>query len=450
MDINWKDAIDKARKETFRWKGIKTSVFGRVNIVKTCILSKFNHIAAIIPQPNKDLIKQIENIIVDFINNSKRHVYPKELMFTPKEQGGLGLPIISDFWMALATSWLKRIPTSKSYWLTLLGEKVKINPNLLCTLSTYCLTHETVAKGTNCFWEAVLERWYDNFKRMCKSNPSLQLAETIDRNLYVTGSSFSIAKKRVFVPLQTLIDQNYNLLPLNSILEKYPEIKMIDYTYNAIKGATSTLLKNLRNWVTPRNRDKKMTFLKETITMCPTLPAVPNIFHQIKMSQKGCKAIRRTLAPEVSLKNHWKCIRKIETKTGATVEPDEEKYIIKNLVKADRLMFAKELKLQIIRNVYLNNSLLYNIGKIESNLCTHCSKKDDNVHHFFECKQVREVWNIISEILNMNGNFVYIDVKTAIMGFTDLPTNDFRNLLVDFTRYEIKNSQIIRQNPDKK
>ena len=142
LDINWRDAIDKARKETFRWKGIKTSVFGRVNIVKTCILSKFNHIAAIVPQPSKDLIKQIENIIVDFINNSKRHVYPKELMFTPKEQGGLGLPIISDFWMALATSWLKRIPTSKSFWLTLLGEKVKINPNLLCTLSTYCLTHE--------------------------------------------------------------------------------------------------------------------------------------------------------------------------------------------------------------------------------------------------------------------------------------------------------------------
>merc|ERR1712121_255536 len=59
LDINWEDAIDKARKETFRWKGVRTSVFGRVNIVKTCILSKFNHIAAIIPQPKKELMKQI-------------------------------------------------------------------------------------------------------------------------------------------------------------------------------------------------------------------------------------------------------------------------------------------------------------------------------------------------------------------------------------------------------
>ena len=123
---------------------------------------------------------------------------------------------------------------------------------------------------------------------------------------------------------------------------------------------------------------------------------------------------------------------------GATVDEEEQKYFLKNLVKADRLIFAKELKLQIIRNVFLNNSILYNIKQIESNLCQHCNVKDDNPHYFFQCKQVRHVWYILSEILNLNGNFVYIDLQTAIMGFTDLPTNDFRNLLVDFTRHEIK------------
>ena len=37
---------------------------------------------------------------------------------------------------------------------------------------------------------------------------------------------------------------------------------------------------------------------------------------------------------------------------------------------------------------------------------------------------------------------MYIDLKTAILGFPDLPTNDYRNLLVDFTRYEIKVAKI--------
>ena len=102
----------------------------------------------------------------------------------------------------------------------------------------------------------MLERWYDNFKRMCKLNPSLQLAETIDRNLHLIGSSISIAKKRIFAPLQALTDDEYNLLPLNSIIEKFPEIRMIDYTYQAIKTATNSLLNNLKNWVVPKNREK--------------------------------------------------------------------------------------------------------------------------------------------------------------------------------------------------
>ena len=339
-----------------------------------------------------------------------------------------------DYQSYLISGWFKRIPTSISFWLTLFGEKVKTKPNLLCTLSTYSLTHETVTQGTNCFWDAVLERWYDNFKDLCEKNPSLLLAETIDRNLYLTGNSFSVSKRRTFVPLQALIDENYNLLPLDHITNKFPEIKIIDYTYQAIKNATKSLLNNLKSWVIPKNKDKKITFLKETIAFCPTLPVVPNIIHQLKMSQKGCKAIRRTLTSEPTSKDLWKCIRKIETKTGATVDEEEQKYFVKNLMKADRLLFAKELKLQIIRNVFLNNSILYNIRQIESNLCPHCSTKDDNIHYFFSCKQVRHVWNILSEILNLNGNFVYIDVKTAIMGFTDLPTNDFRNLLIDLSR----------------
>ena len=85
-----------------------------------------------------------------------------------------------------------------------------------------------------------------------------------------------------------------------------------------------------------------MAFLKETITYCPTLPVLPNIIYQLRMSQKGCKAIRRTLASDPPTKDLWKCIRKIETKTGETVDEEEQTYFIKNLMKADRLLFAKK------------------------------------------------------------------------------------------------------------
>ena len=266
LDINWSDALDKARKEIFRWKDTKTSVFGRINIIKTCVLSKFNHIATIIPQPCKKIYKEIEELIVNFVNNSKRNVYPKALIFKTTKEGGLGVPIVSDFWLALATSWLKRIATSKSYWLTLLGENIKVNPNQLYTLSTYCLTHETLTKGNNMFWDIVLERWDNTCMNLRAKNPSLLLAETIDRNPYITGSPISIAKHRIFAPLQSIINSEYELLPLAAIKAKYPAIRIIDFTYDAIKKATLSLLTNLKVWSIPRNPHKKQEFLKNTLT----------------------------------------------------------------------------------------------------------------------------------------------------------------------------------------
>ena len=93
-------------------------------------------------------------------------------------------------------------------------------------------------------------------KIFVKKNPSLLLAETIDRNLYLTGNAFSVSKRRTFIPLQALIDQNYNLLPLDHIIMKFPEIKIINYTYQAIKNATKQVLNNLKSWTIPKKKMK--------------------------------------------------------------------------------------------------------------------------------------------------------------------------------------------------
>ena len=51
LDQNWLDALSDARKESFAWAKVDTTIFGRVNIARTSLLSKFTHIAAILPPP---------------------------------------------------------------------------------------------------------------------------------------------------------------------------------------------------------------------------------------------------------------------------------------------------------------------------------------------------------------------------------------------------------------
>ena len=64
--------------------------------------------------------------------------------------------------------------------------------------------------------------------------------------------------------------------PLAAIKAKYPAIRIIDFTYDAIKKATLSLLTNLKVWSIPRNPHKKQEFLKSTLTHTPTLPIFPN------------------------------------------------------------------------------------------------------------------------------------------------------------------------------
>ena len=77
LETNWEKALRSARKEAHKWAGIRTSHFGRVNIAKTCLLSKFTHLAAVIPPPVKKLLKEIEKFFETFINGGKKCISQK-------------------------------------------------------------------------------------------------------------------------------------------------------------------------------------------------------------------------------------------------------------------------------------------------------------------------------------------------------------------------------------
>merc|ERR1711942_219580 len=93
LDINWLNAIKAVRLEIFQW----STTTAKVNVTKTCLLSKFTHLATTLPLPNKDIITEIENIFNKFING-KRPQYSKRIIFIPIKFGGLGIPDLKTFW----------------------------------------------------------------------------------------------------------------------------------------------------------------------------------------------------------------------------------------------------------------------------------------------------------------------------------------------------------------
>ena len=96
MENNFKAQLDKMRKEMFAWYRVRLSNEEKALVVKTHGLSKFTHIAMIMEDPPKKTIKEIENMICRFIQAGNYRT-TRELIFLPKDLGGLGIPRVREF-----------------------------------------------------------------------------------------------------------------------------------------------------------------------------------------------------------------------------------------------------------------------------------------------------------------------------------------------------------------
>ena len=132
-------------------------------VVKTHGLSKFTHIAMIMEDPPKKTIKEIENMICRFIQAGNYRT-TRELIFLPKDLGGLGIPRVREFWQGIRLGWLKRTFTSESFWLNLLKESSKTKtPPLFWEAERI----EVTFKGEqNLFWQHVLKAWQKMLKTL--------------------------------------------------------------------------------------------------------------------------------------------------------------------------------------------------------------------------------------------------------------------------------------------
>ena len=184
--------------------------------------------------PSKKTVKQIEDLIVNFINSSKRHIVPRKLIFTPKEQAGLGIPPLIDFWNSIALSWTKRSITSKSFWLALLSERVAPHPNLTFLSSTYQIIKFSPSAKRNSFWTALLERWKKIMDPVLLADKFKLITQNVHLNPLLTEVPIQVTKYPEFTPLYTLLSPNYFLLDLRPLLHRIPNCALNFVTYQTL------------------------------------------------------------------------------------------------------------------------------------------------------------------------------------------------------------------------
>ena len=172
------------------------------------MLPKLTHIAAVLPTLETKQIKEIEKIWHDYITPKKGAARADiKTIHAPTADGGLGLHHLKEFWQALKVSWIKRLATSKSFWVEILASRTGININTLRVTKTLTLDNINKCKNSgNPFWCETFKTLKIVRENFLAENPDHRLLQLINGNNQLTldGRSKNFAsldKKKPWPPL---------------------------------------------------------------------------------------------------------------------------------------------------------------------------------------------------------------------------------------------------------
>ena len=107
MESNFVSKVQEIKKVFNCWINRTLSVYGKIVVIKTLGLSKLSHLALVLPNLNINQLKQMENVIFQFLWNNKPDKVSREHAKLTEQAGGLGVIDIKSFWQALKFSWLR-------------------------------------------------------------------------------------------------------------------------------------------------------------------------------------------------------------------------------------------------------------------------------------------------------------------------------------------------------
>ena len=120
LDTNLLKIHDKVNRLINKWQCYKLTIIGRTTIAKVLLLSQYTYVASVL-DINKDTTNHIQQILNTFVLHNctydplitRKMWMNKEILYGPKQMGGLNLPKVSEFFNSLKCSWIRRYAITK-------------------------------------------------------------------------------------------------------------------------------------------------------------------------------------------------------------------------------------------------------------------------------------------------------------------------------------------------
>ena len=115
IEKNYSTLVEKSKKVLTAWYNRGLSLCGKVQVVNTLVASLFVYRMMVLPKILWNIVKNIENVIRDFLWDGKKSKMLYCILKNPKSQGGLNLVDIAKKDIALKATWPKILHNEPEY-----------------------------------------------------------------------------------------------------------------------------------------------------------------------------------------------------------------------------------------------------------------------------------------------------------------------------------------------
>ena len=408
LEINWKGRIENTKRVIAQWHRRNLSIMGKINIVKSLLISQFIFIMQAIGLSEK-VLNNINHIIFTFIwkrKNSNKKAFEKvkrKVMCQELEEGGLKMIDAKTLQSALYLGWIPKLLSTKqdkwksfpTLYLSKLAEGMSI-------LHTPCHPKDIIGypKTHGLFWKKVLENW---LLLRIKENHNIQ--QVTPSSSIWNNANFQYKKKNLHMKdwitagifkIRHIINENGEMLSIQEIRNMVGNSASRQLEYNAV---CSTLE------ATRRHNQLNLEVNEEESIDHISLAGKPICVYTVKDFRKLLSSSSLPCAV-----NFWK--NKLNTEI-------DQKYWLATM-EASKEVRLRVLQWKILHNIYPTNILLKKMGLTQSENCSACSSGDKDYieHFFFNCKAIQPIWNQVEEEIKIKtSQSIKICLKTALLGY---------------------------------
>ena len=436
LKLNYSSTLAKIRDLIRIWQARKLTLFGKVTIIQTLLISQIIYRLSVLPSPKKEMTSELEKYLLEFLWNNKKHYLDQNIIKLDLEKGGIRMVDFKLKSIALKTAWVKRMHSSlDANWKAIAKYFLPENA-LLFWSGNVSQKHTTkLLQHYSKFWDEVALAW-SLYNFHTPDHIRDILSQQIWYNSFILVKDLPVFRRILHSAgitfLKDIIDDNYDL-SCNYIIRKYniptKYIMLVNEIVSAIPNEWKQKIKQYRPNLEFEIRNSN---LQQAISQ----PKISKFIY-IKLVNNKIKFEPTNLVAK------WSA----DLATTLSVDHIHEAF---QLIKTSTLSPKhRDFQFRLIHRVLVTNRSL-KLWKIkDSENCTLCNVESETICHLlWDCTHSKLIWNMLFNWINEKTqiNITY-SKKEVLLGIANY-NMQFLNCLFLITKQYLYACRCLDEKPN--